>query len=730
MRCTTPEEFNYFAINTRGKWREGLSESILIDSEGSLSLTPMMSISLLGDIGHATGLAVDNKGDLFIIDADNCQVYRFSAESQSLQRLECFQSCGDLEPRWEATGLFGCGGQVGEFKFKNEGIASGGLAFGKHALYVADPFNHRVQGFYLPQFQIRFVLGKRGLCGYESGSGKGEFNHPKDLVTDSRGYLYVLDYGNNRVQKFNRFGRFVQFFGTEGYHALKKPESLAVDKDDFIYVIDSETATVERFNSKGEHQDTPVKWAEQMAEQFPPDGRPTQPSAIAVDQDKIIYVAEKGQGDLSIHQFDQDGRYLGRFGKYSHGCFKLVVDREGRLYGSCGPNGEVILFAGDDQFEAQGAYYSKVFDSTIEACLWHRLDLDIQPAEKSTLDVLFRTSDEKFSPTVNEKALEWSHLFNTPHKSGAVNDALFRDAAGRYLQLKLIFSGDRFHTHKVKQARLYFQRLSYLRYLPATYQEDAEGRDLLERFLSIFESMSYEIEQTIAGVAQYFDPEAVNSEFLDWLGTWLAVLRDYNWPEDKRREFLKNAYRLYKVRGTVRGLKEMVELFTGGEALIIEHYRLQTPMVLSANSTLGASTVVGKRFGRRLVIEESSTIGEFALIEADDPPEKPFEANAFDFTILADTSQLENEAQLEALRRLVEAEKPAHTRCCLRAGGGVMQLGRHALLGVDSKLAKGYETARLGLTSQIGKGTFLGTRFRQRGVIGARSAIAVDAILH
>ena len=128
--------------------------------------------------------------------------------------------------------------------------------------------------------------------------------------------------------------------------------------------------------------------------------------------------------------------------------------------------------------------------------------------------------------------------------------------------------------------------------------------------------------RTIAGVAKYFDPQAVNSEFLDWLGTWIAVLRDYNWPEEKRREFLKRAYRLYKVRGTVRGLKEMVELFTGGEPLIIEHYRLQTPMVLSANSTLGTSTVVGKRFRRRLVIEESSRIGEFALIETDEPAGK------------------------------------------------------------------------------------------------------------
>jgi phage tail-like protein len=298
------------------------------------------------------------------------------------------------------------------------------------------------------------------------------------------------------------------------------------------------------------------------------------------------------------------------------------------------------------------------------------------------------------------------------------------------MQLKFELFGDGNNTHKVKDARIYFERLSYLRYLPATYQEDAAGRDFLERFLSIFESVSFEIEREIDAVSQYFDSEAVTGEFLDWLGTWIAVLRDYNWPEEKRREFLQKAFQLYKLRGAARGLQEMVELFSGGETLIIEHHRLQTPMVLRANSTLGESTVVGRGFTRKLVLEESSQIGEFALIDSDEPVEKPFEASAFDFTILADTSALKNEAQTQALRRLIEEEKPAHTRCFLRAGGGVFQLGAHALLQVDTTLSKGFETARLGLNSHIGKETFLGAKFRRRGVIGVRSTISVDAVLH
>src|SRR4030095_14990065 len=92
MRCLTPEEVSYFVINTPGKWREGFSESVFLDGDGSLALTPILNISLFGAIGHATGLTGDGKGNLLIIDADNCQIYRFTPESQALQRLECFET--------------------------------------------------------------------------------------------------------------------------------------------------------------------------------------------------------------------------------------------------------------------------------------------------------------------------------------------------------------------------------------------------------------------------------------------------------------------------------------------------------------------------------------------------------------------------------------------------------------------------------------------------------------
>lgn len=43
-----------------------------------------------------------------------------------------------------------------------------------------------------------------------SGSGPGQFNNPIGITLDyTRGYVYVTDTGNDRVQKFTSDGKFI-----------------------------------------------------------------------------------------------------------------------------------------------------------------------------------------------------------------------------------------------------------------------------------------------------------------------------------------------------------------------------------------------------------------------------------------------------------------------------------------------------------------------------------------
>ena len=73
------------------------------------------------------------------------------------------------------------------------------------------------------------------------GSGQGQFNCPTDVAVDNEGFVYVADYGNHRIQKFNIEGQFVWSFGTEGPQPgqLYYPSGVTVDDNDLVYVSDS-----------------------------------------------------------------------------------------------------------------------------------------------------------------------------------------------------------------------------------------------------------------------------------------------------------------------------------------------------------------------------------------------------------------------------------------------------------------------------------------------------------
>lgn len=59
---------------------------------------------------------------------------------------------------------------------------------------VADFFNHRVQ---------KFTADGRFLVAFgEHGTAPGQFDRPTDVTIDEDGTVYVVDFGNSRIQKF------------------------------------------------------------------------------------------------------------------------------------------------------------------------------------------------------------------------------------------------------------------------------------------------------------------------------------------------------------------------------------------------------------------------------------------------------------------------------------------------------------------------------------------------
>jgi DNA-binding beta-propeller fold protein YncE len=66
------------------------------------------------------------------------------------------------------------------------------------------------------------------------------FDTPKGVAVDAFGNVYVVDSGWSNVQIFNPRGRVLLFFGGRGPvpGMLKNPTAIAIDRQNVIYVAD------------------------------------------------------------------------------------------------------------------------------------------------------------------------------------------------------------------------------------------------------------------------------------------------------------------------------------------------------------------------------------------------------------------------------------------------------------------------------------------------------------
>lgn len=92
------------------------------------------------------------------------------------------------------------------------------------------------------------LIGKIG----GPGPDDAQFHWPTRLALDSEGSLYVTDFLNFRVQKFDRDGRFVRSIGELGNFpgATPRPKGIAADRDGHLYVLDGAFEIAQIFDSR------------------------------------------------------------------------------------------------------------------------------------------------------------------------------------------------------------------------------------------------------------------------------------------------------------------------------------------------------------------------------------------------------------------------------------------------------------------------------------------------
>jgi phage tail-like protein len=150
---------------------------------------------------------------------------------------------------------------------------------------------------------------------------------------------------------------------------------------------------------------------------------------------------------------------------------------------------------------------------------------------------------------------------------------------------QMIYAGER--------VTLSVSRESYLRWMPALFhRNDALGRNIIRDILWIVQHLFGSIEERLNEMHKYFDPYETPEKFLPWLASWTAMIVEEDWPVAKKRRLIRKAVELYRIRGTVKGLKLFVSLFTGHEPEIRENAWPFRGWRVGITSAIGVDTVV------------------------------------------------------------------------------------------------------------------------------------------
>ncbi|MFG6428539.1 phage tail protein [Roseateles sp. LYH14W] len=218
--------------------------------------------------------------------------------------------------------------------------------------------------------------------------------------------------------------------------------------------------------------------------------------------------------------------------------------------------------------EREGELVGPEWDSATPGCVWHRVALDARRPPGSALKLQSRAADTpeglRLQPWRDEPDLQphpagselrWREPAITACKEVQTLTCLLQAATGRYLQLRILASGDGQQSPGLASLRAWYPRFSYLQhYLPAVYRADAASSAFTERFLALFEGELTRWEDRIAAAQLLLDARTAPRDTLDWLANWLALAFDGSTGPQRRRALLRHATRVHARRGTVPGM--------------------------------------------------------------------------------------------------------------------------------------------------------------------------------
>lgn len=326
-----------------------------------------------------------------------------------------------------------------------------------------------------------------------------------------------------------------------------------------------------------------------------------------------------------------------------------------------------------------GIYISKAFDSMQDETVWHRMRLNISAPSSAIYRLKIYASDTPeisialpgksglsrvdINEYINDPNIDINRKLDVFDDIGATyhensTDILMYELKGRYLWFCMEFINYEENQLRINSIKIELPQVTFMDYLPEYYRKNSERNSFLERFIGIFQSIYVDLEDEIDYTPTRFDVDLTNKDFLSWICEWLSVKDAAIWGEKRLRKLVKEAIKIYKMKGTKRAIAKIVQEYVGIEPIIVEQFDVKNNMYYDIQK---------------------------------DIVENLFGDNGYIFTVMIPEAYVKDNESYVELLRVINGVKPVDSICNLVVLSDQIYLGHHCYMGINSFITRNEE---------------------------------------
>ncbi len=337
---------------------------------------------------------------------------------------------------------------------------------------------------------------------------------------------------------------------------------------------------------------------------------------------------------------------------------------------------------------AAGVIITGSIDSTEQDFQWDSLRIDADIPNNSVIKISCFASDtmevlladrlvnlddaiRDTQKVPSERLSEVSGIFR-PVFTGST-DGLLR-VRGRYLWLKLEFLVPQPEDFCLRKIKLLMADEKIIQYLPEIYRDGNKEHDFFQRFMEIFDSIFFDIEESVNRISEELDYTTARGEMLRYLAKWVCIQDALGLGDDELRERISTIMPEYSAIGTKPGLESFIERELGVRPKIIEYFNYKQMLYEGRD---------------REIFKEL------------------FGTNPYKFFILLPEDAFNKVRNVNSFLRKIRSNIPAHTEAEIIRLKQSTILGRHTYLGVNSMVSE-YDYGSVDENKSISYDTLIG----------------------